>query len=105
MSNETLKPKVLIVGAGIGGLSLTAILERAGDPYEIFEKERVLKPLGCAINLGPGVMPMLVQLGIIDEIIAKSKVAKVGLLSNEKMELLTSFDYYDGMVERFGWST
>ncbi|KAF8962165.1 hypothetical protein BGZ46_001216, partial [Entomortierella lignicola] len=55
MSSTTRKPKVLIVGAGIGGLTLGAILEKASIPYEIFEKASELKPLGSAISVGPSV--------------------------------------------------
>jgi hypothetical protein len=46
MSTEEGKPKVLIVGAGIGGLLLGALLEKAEIPYEIFERTSVVKPLG-----------------------------------------------------------
>ncbi|KAF8978429.1 hypothetical protein BGZ46_006474, partial [Entomortierella lignicola] len=55
MSSTAVKPKVLIVGAGLGGLTLAAILEKANIPYEIFEKASALKPLGSAIAVGPPV--------------------------------------------------
>lgn len=44
MSSE--KPTVLIVGAGLGGLMLGALLEKANVPYAIFERTSVVKPLG-----------------------------------------------------------
>lgn len=40
------KPNVLIVGAGIGGLVLGALLEKAEIPYTIFERTSSVKPLG-----------------------------------------------------------
>lgn len=40
------KPTVLIVGAGLGGVTLGLILEAAGVPYAIFEKATSVKPLG-----------------------------------------------------------
>lgn len=40
------KPKVLIVGAGIGGLMLGNILEKGGIPYHIYERNKEVKPLG-----------------------------------------------------------
>jgi monoamine oxidase len=40
------RPKVLIVGAGLGGLTLGAILQKSDIPYEIFERANEVKPLG-----------------------------------------------------------
>jgi len=40
------KPHVIIVGAGIGGLTLALLLERAGVPYVALEKTSSIKPLG-----------------------------------------------------------
>lgn len=39
-------PKVLIVGAGLGGVTLAILLEKAGVPYEVFERAAAVKPLG-----------------------------------------------------------
>lgn len=39
-------PKVLIAGAGLAGLLLGNILERAGIPYVILERAQEIKPLG-----------------------------------------------------------
>lgn len=46
MTTTTEKPNVLIVGAGLGGLMLGALLEKANIPYTIFERATVVKPLG-----------------------------------------------------------
>lgn len=40
------KPKVLIVGAGIGGLMLDNLLQKGGINYSIFERAKDVKPLG-----------------------------------------------------------
>lgn len=39
-------PEVLIVGAGLGGLTLGLLLEEAGIPYRILERASRVKPLG-----------------------------------------------------------
>lgn len=39
-------PRVLIAGAGLGGLFLGIYLERAGIPYEIYERSSEIRPLG-----------------------------------------------------------
>ncbi|KAG0376821.1 hypothetical protein BGX24_007164 [Mortierella sp. AD032] len=41
----TYPPRVLIAGAGLAGLFLGILLERAGIPYEIFERSAEIKPL------------------------------------------------------------
>lgn len=40
------KPKVLIVGAGIGGLMLGNLLLKSGVNFEIFEYSKEVKPVG-----------------------------------------------------------
>lgn len=40
------KPRVLIAGAGIGGLTLAILLKKAGVPFEVFERNRDVKQLG-----------------------------------------------------------
>lgn len=44
-------PRVLIAGAGLAGLFLGILLEKAGIPYEIFERTAEIKPLGKDLHL------------------------------------------------------
>jgi len=46
MVEADIGPKVLIVGAGLGGLVLALILEKAKIDYEIFERATEIRPLG-----------------------------------------------------------
>ncbi|KAF9346620.1 hypothetical protein BGX26_001862, partial [Mortierella sp. AD094] len=106
MSSGTIKPKVLIVGAGIGGLTLGAILEKANIPYEIFEKASALKPLGSAISVGPPAysqIPMLIQLGILDQLETKGIPLGKSTLYSEKEGSTLQLDFVAGAPEKFGW--
>jgi len=47
---DTKNNKVLIVGAGLGGITLGIFLEKAGIPYEIYERAKVVKPLGKELS-------------------------------------------------------
>ncbi|KAG0273714.1 hypothetical protein BGZ95_010488 [Linnemannia exigua] len=47
----TPRPHVLIVGAGLGGVLLGALLERCNIPYTIFERAAAVKPLGLLEKL------------------------------------------------------
>ncbi len=60
--------KVIIAGAGIGGLTLALMLEKRGIDCEVFESVRELKPLGVGINLLPHASKQLQALGILDEL-------------------------------------
>lgn len=44
--DNTSKPKVLIAGGGIGGLTLGILLKKAGVPFKIFERSHDVKQLG-----------------------------------------------------------
>ncbi|KAI1086378.1 putative monooxygenase [Rostrohypoxylon terebratum] len=53
MADNSVKPHVLIVGAGIGGLVLAQSLRKQNIPFEIFEKDTspAARPSGWAIGL------------------------------------------------------
>ncbi|KAK3848481.1 MAG: hypothetical protein J3R72DRAFT_469946 [Linnemannia gamsii] len=71
----TYPPRVLIAGAGLAGLFLGILLERAGIPYEIFERSAEIKPLGAVMCLSPNILPAFEQLDLYDELMSFSKPA------------------------------
>jgi 2-polyprenyl-6-methoxyphenol hydroxylase-like FAD-dependent oxidoreductase len=58
-------PNVIIVGAGIGGLTLALRLHRAGIPFRVYEAAAEIKPLGVGINLLPHATKQLAELGLL----------------------------------------
>ena len=58
--------EVLIIGAGIGGLTLGLMLHRAGISCRIYEAASELKAVGVGINLLPHASRELVELGLED---------------------------------------
>ena len=56
---------VLIIGAGIGGLSLALMLKQRGIDCEIHESVRELQPLGVGINLLPHAAIELAERGLL----------------------------------------
>jgi 5-methylphenazine-1-carboxylate 1-monooxygenase len=55
---------IVIVGAGIGGLTLGLALHAAGIPCRIFESAAEIKPIGVGINLLPHATRELATLGL-----------------------------------------
>jgi 2-polyprenyl-6-methoxyphenol hydroxylase-like FAD-dependent oxidoreductase len=61
---------VLIVGAGIGGLTAALSVHAAGIGATVIESVRDVRPLGVGINLQPHAVRELVELGMGDELAA-----------------------------------
>ncbi|KAG0072253.1 hypothetical protein BGZ89_007312 [Linnemannia elongata] len=82
-SGDSDRPKVLIVGAGLAGLTLGMILQNSDIPYEIFESTPAIRPVGAAMVFGPTLAPMMKQCGIYDEFVTLGK-------KNETINVLNS---------------
>src|SRR4051795_7068352 len=65
---------VIIVGAGIGGLTLGLALHEAGIPCRIFESAAEIKAVGVGINLLPHATRELAALGL-EPALAKVAIA------------------------------
>ncbi|KAF9970963.1 hypothetical protein BGZ73_006177 [Actinomortierella ambigua] len=65
--------KVLVVGAGMAGLMLGHLLERANIQYEIYERAEELRPLGSAMGFGANILPLFEQIGIFEDFKKVSK--------------------------------
>ncbi|KAG9066820.1 hypothetical protein KI688_012732 [Linnemannia hyalina] len=83
-------PKVMIVGAGLGGLVLGILLEKMGIEYDIFERSAVCKPYGAGMSIGANIMPLLEQLDILPELMKLSLPATTMDLYSEDMSLIGS---------------
>ncbi|KAF9278169.1 hypothetical protein BGZ68_008744, partial [Mortierella alpina] len=60
--------RVLIVGGGIGGLVLAILLQRAGIDYVVLEQSVLIRPIGSVVALNAVVLPLMEQLGLLEEI-------------------------------------
>jgi 2-polyprenyl-6-methoxyphenol hydroxylase-like FAD-dependent oxidoreductase len=56
--------KIVIAGAGIGGLTAAMCLKRAGFDVDVFDQVSELKPLGVGINIQAGAVRILSSLGM-----------------------------------------
>lgn len=84
---------VLIAGAGLGGLMMAILLDRAGIDYIVLEKSEHLCALGSATNLGCNVLPLFAQLGLQDDLHKISKPSSTVNVYNETMERIGHINY------------
>jgi len=76
--------KVIIAGGGVAGLSLGVMLERAGIDYVILEAMDQIRPLGGIVYLGPPLMRVMEQLGLLEDLVRNSNyLTGVTMLDHE----------------------
>ena len=64
------RPKILIAGGGIGGLTTALSLHKAGFDVDVYESSKEIKALGVGINLLPHAVRVLTNLGLQDSLSA-----------------------------------
>lgn len=60
--------EIAIVGGGIGGLALAAVLERRGLSYQVYEQAPALGEVGAGIQLAPNASRLLHRLGLAERL-------------------------------------
>jgi 5-methylphenazine-1-carboxylate 1-monooxygenase len=81
---------VIIVGGGIGGVTLGLMLHRAGIRSRIFETVVDLKPIGVGINILPHSSRELSDLGLEAKLAAKAITTKESAFYNRYGQLIFS---------------
>jgi salicylate hydroxylase len=59
------RPRVAIVGGGIGGLTAAIALARKGAAVEVLEQATALPALGASLQVGPNAVRLLAELGLL----------------------------------------
>jgi 5-methylphenazine-1-carboxylate 1-monooxygenase len=60
--------KIIINGAGIGGLALALMLHKRGFAPVLYESSTEIKPLGVGINVQPSAIVELTELGLLEKL-------------------------------------
>jgi 2-polyprenyl-6-methoxyphenol hydroxylase-like FAD-dependent oxidoreductase len=79
---------VLVIGAGIGGLTLALSLHQAGIGCRVFEAAPRMKPLGVGINLMPQAMRELTELGLAGALEAMAVTTREAAFFNRFGQLI-----------------
>ncbi|KAG0019881.1 hypothetical protein BGZ81_009546 [Podila clonocystis] len=99
---EPPKFKVLIVGAGIGGLMLGYCLERCGIEYVILEKMGYLNVPKSAIQLTANTLLAIEQMGLLPEVMRIAKPVSCVTLRKHNMTVVGKLDTLY-CKERYGY--
>ena len=81
---------VLIIGGGIGGLTLALSLHQAGIACRVFEAVPELRPLGVGVNLLPHAVRELTELGLLPALDAVAVRTQEAVFYTEHGQLIFS---------------
>jgi salicylate hydroxylase len=61
---DLVQPRILVVGGGIGGLTVALALRQAGFAVQVYEQASVLREVGAGVALSPNAVRVLHRLGL-----------------------------------------
>lgn len=74
-------PRILIVGGGIGGLTVAALLGRRGIACDLIERTAAWAPVGAGITLGVNATRILDSAGLLDRAVACGRVIEMASIT------------------------
>lgn len=97
------RPSIAIIGAGIGGLALAALLLEQGASVRVYEQAEAFARVGTGIQMGPNAMKVLTRLGLHHDL-AKVAYSPATLANREWDTGTLTFELPVGStaVERYG---
>ena len=93
--------RIVIVGAGMGGLTTAIAMKKAGYEVELYDRVRELRPAGAGISLWSNGVKILNQLGLGQEISAIGGSMKRMAYHTQTGATLTDFSL-DALVNQVG---
>ena len=65
--------RIAVVGAGLGGATVAALLQREGFDVRLYEQARAFERIGAGIHVSANVMKVLRHLG------AETRLSQIGI--------------------------
>ena len=93
--------RVVIVGGGIGGLTLAALLRRRDVACTVVERAQAWAPVGAGIALSINAMSILRRLGLQEDLLARGRQVRRADITNAGGTVLASTDL-TALEERHG---
>jgi 2-polyprenyl-6-methoxyphenol hydroxylase-like FAD-dependent oxidoreductase len=95
------KKRLIIAGAGIGGLTLAIALQRKGIDVTIVEQTPAIRPLGAGLVLAANAVKAFTEIGIEQEVLRAGKALKKLVIKDRRGRVLTSTDS-EQISKRYG---
>lgn len=86
------RDNIVILGGGIGGLTLAIALQRKGFSVKVYEAAPEIRPLGAGLGLAANAIKAFEDIGISQAVIAAGKVLKTLRLRDERGNILSETD-------------
>ncbi|MEM6349391.1 MAG: FAD-dependent urate hydroxylase HpxO [Cyanobacteria bacterium P01_D01_bin.14] len=93
--------KVIVVGAGMGGLTTALAMQQAGYAVEVYDRVRALRPAGAGISLWSNGVKVLNRLGLGPQISAIGGPMESMAYYNKTGQCLTQFSLLP-LIEQVG---
>ncbi|VUC32262.1 unnamed protein product [Clonostachys rosea] len=95
--------EILVIGAGIAGLSAAISLAHSGHHLTVLEAQKELTPVGAGIQMPPNATKLFRGWGILDKIKEKATIpSDVSFRSYRDGQILHKHGLWPEMEERFG---
>lgn len=82
--------KVIIIGGGIGGLTLANTLQSQGIDYEVYEATEQFSPIGAGIMLGINAMLIYQNIGLAQRLRSKGHQLEAAHITNPQLSPINS---------------
>jgi len=95
---------VLIIGGGIGGLTLAVALQQRGIEVRVMEAAPELRPVGAGIWMPSNALQVLARLGLAEAVRREGMSMERAEVRDYRRGLLQQADFR-ALAEQYGWGT
>jgi len=100
---QSRKPRIAVIGAGLGGAAAASLLQSAGYEVNVYEQTPSFSRIGAGINLSPNCTRILKRIGVCDRL-AQTGVRTTHWVSRvwDTGELLLDYPMGEALEQRYG---